>query len=73
MSRNICITAADGHTGFLIAELILTNNDFKSKVDSVAVLSLHPTSSRAKELAAMGMYLFYVSHTNINHPFQVPR
>jgi hypothetical protein len=52
--RNICITAGDGHTGFLIAELILTDNDFKSKVDSVSVLSLHPNGPRAKELAAMG-------------------
>ncbi|KAF2127368.1 NAD(P)-binding protein [Dothidotthia symphoricarpi CBS 119687] len=37
MTRNICITASDGHTGFLIAELILTNSDFKSKVDSVSL------------------------------------
>ncbi|KAF2748708.1 NAD(P)-binding protein [Sporormia fimetaria CBS 119925] len=54
MSRNICITAADGHTGFLIAELILTDDNFKSKVDSVSVLSLNPNSQRAKELAQMG-------------------
>lgn len=57
MSRNICITAADGHTGFLIAELILTDNDFKSKVDSVSVLSLHPNSARAKELGQMGKFV----------------
>jgi hypothetical protein len=55
MTRNICITAADGHTAFLIAELILTNDDFSSKVDSVSVLSLHPSSARAKELGQMGM------------------
>jgi len=54
MTRNICVTAADGHTGFLIAELILTDKNFKSKVDSVSVLSLHPTSHRAKELAQLG-------------------
>lgn len=54
MSRNICISAADGHTGHLIAELILTNNDFKSKVDSVSVLSLHPTTTRVKELGKLG-------------------
>ncbi|KLU91838.1 hypothetical protein MAPG_10787 [Magnaporthiopsis poae ATCC 64411] len=33
--RNVCVTAADGQTGSLIAELILTNEDFASKVDSV--------------------------------------
>lgn len=54
MTRNICITAADGNTGFLIAELILTDNDFKKKVDSVSVLALHPEEGRAKELADMG-------------------
>ncbi|CAO2658698.1 Nn.00g064210.m01.CDS01 [Neocucurbitaria sp. VM-36] len=54
MTRNICITAGDGHTGFLIAELILRNNDFKSKVDSVSVLCLHPTGHRAKELIQLG-------------------
>jgi len=54
MTRNICITAADGNTGFLIAELILTNPDFKDKVDSVSVLALHPNVGRAKELAQMG-------------------
>lgn len=54
MTRNICITASDGHTGFLIAELILTDKNFKSKVDSVSVLSLHPASHRAQELAQLG-------------------
>ncbi|KAF2256092.1 NAD(P)-binding protein [Trematosphaeria pertusa] len=54
MTRNICITATDGHTGFLIAELILTDNNFKNKIDSLSVLSLHPTSARAKELGQMG-------------------
>jgi hypothetical protein len=54
MTRNICISGGDGHTGFLIAELILTGNDFKSKVDSVSVLCLHPSGNRAKELAKLG-------------------
>ncbi|KAF2271451.1 NAD(P)-binding protein [Westerdykella ornata] len=53
-TRNICITAADGNTGFLIAELILTDDTFKTKVDSLSVLALHPTSGRAKELAQLG-------------------
>jgi uncharacterized protein YbjT (DUF2867 family) len=54
MSRNVCITAGDGHTGFLIAELLLTDDNFSKQLASVSVLSLHPTSARAKELAQMG-------------------
>jgi len=50
--RNVCVTACDGHTGFAIAELLLTNDDFK--VDSVVGLSLHPQSSNAKELHKLG-------------------
>ncbi|KAH9842455.1 uncharacterized protein C8Q71DRAFT_732941 [Rhodofomes roseus] len=42
MSRNLCITSADGQTGHLIAELILTDDAFTSKVKSVTCLSLHP-------------------------------
>jgi hypothetical protein len=53
MPRNICITG-DGHTGHLIAELILTDTNFKNKVDSVNILALHPTSEIAKELAELG-------------------
>lgn len=53
MARNICI-AGDGHTGHLIAELILTDANFKRKVDSVSILALNPTSEMAKELAELG-------------------
>lgn len=55
--RNVCITAADGHTGFLIAELLLTNPDFSKQVDSVTALTLHPTSARAKELTKLGAHV----------------
>ncbi len=55
MSRNLCITAVDGHTGFTIAELILTNNDFKKEIGSVTGLALHPDSEFAKELASLGV------------------
>jgi hypothetical protein len=41
MSRNVCISAVDGQTGFLIAELLLTDQKFSSKVDSVCGLQ-HP-------------------------------
>jgi hypothetical protein len=54
MPRNVCITACDGQTGFLIAELLLNNKDFSSKVNSVAGLSLHPRSAKAKELENLG-------------------
>jgi nucleoside-diphosphate-sugar epimerase len=55
MSRNLCITAVDGHTGFAIAELILTDNNFKKSIKSVVGLTLHPESESAKELAGLGV------------------
>ncbi|OKP13805.1 hypothetical protein PENSUB_536 [Penicillium subrubescens] len=54
MSRNICITAVDGHTGFAITELLLKNNDFKKEIGSIIGLALHPHSEFAKELAGLG-------------------
>lgn len=54
MSRNVCITAVDGQTGFLIAELILKTPEFFDKVKSVVGLSLHPQAHRAKELHSLG-------------------
>ena len=53
--RNVCITAVDGQTGFAIAELLLTNEDFANEVTSVVGLTLHPSSAKAKELAKMGV------------------
>ena len=52
--RNICVTAVDGQTGFLIAELLLTNPDFKTKFSSITGLSLHPTSEKCDELVKLG-------------------
>ena len=52
--RNVCITAADGQTGFLIAELLLTSDQFKKSIDSVSVLTLHPSSAKIKELHKLG-------------------
>lgn len=52
--RNVCITAADGQTGFLIAELLLTDSKFKSSIDSVSALTLHPSSAKVKELQKLG-------------------
>lgn len=54
MSRNVCITAVDGQTGFLIAELILTNPKFSSKIESLVGLSLYPKSQRSKDLQGLG-------------------
>jgi len=54
MSRKVCITACDGQTGFLITELLLSNKEFSSKVDSVVGLTLHPRSKNVKELENLG-------------------
>jgi len=54
MSRKVCVTAAEGNTGFLIAELLLTDDKFKSKVDSVIGLTMHPGVAKAKELGKLG-------------------
>jgi len=54
MSRNVCITACDGQTGFAVCELLLTHPDLSSKIHSIVGLSLHPQSKNAKELAKMG-------------------
>ncbi|KAI0911778.1 NAD(P)-binding protein [Ustulina deusta] len=53
MSRNVCITAVEGHTGFLIGELLL-KHPFSRKVDSVVGLALDPSAQRARVLASLG-------------------
>jgi len=59
MSRSVCITAADGQTGHLIAELLLTDDAFTSNLQSVTCLSLHP--DRCQDLADLGASI--VPHT----------
>jgi len=54
MSRKVCITSVDGQTGFLIAELLLTDERFSSKIDSLVGLAMDPSSPKAKELATLG-------------------
>ncbi|KAI0039782.1 NAD(P)-binding protein [Auriscalpium vulgare] len=39
MSRNLCITSADGQTGHLVAELLLTDERFGSKLASLVLLA----------------------------------
>jgi len=54
MARNVCITSIEGQTGFLIAELLLTDDKFKSQIDSLTGLTLDPSSPKAKELQTLG-------------------
>jgi hypothetical protein len=54
MSRHLGITAVDGHTGFLIAELILTDNGFKKAIGAVTGLALNPNSEHCEELGKLG-------------------
>jgi len=54
MSRQLCVTAVDGHTGFAIAELVLTNNAFKKAINTVTGLSLLPDADSCKELSRLG-------------------
>jgi len=54
MPRNVCVSAVDGQTGFLIAELLLNDDTFSSKVDSVCGLTLLPTSDKCEEIQNLG-------------------
>lgn len=56
MGRNVCITAADGHIGYLIAELILSDHDFGTQADTVSVLTLDPDSASIKNLGDLGAW-----------------
>lgn len=57
MTRNICITSADGQTGFLIAELLLKEGKFSRQIDSLTGLVMNPSSPKAKELSTLGAKL----------------
>ncbi|KAJ6114732.1 hypothetical protein N7486_000510 [Penicillium sp. IBT 16267x] len=54
MSRQVCVTAADGHTGYAIIELLLTNENFRDAVDSVIGLSLQPHGEACRQLSKLG-------------------
>jgi len=54
MSRQLGITSADGHTGFLIAELILTDPNFAEKIGSLTCPSIHPNADSCKGLTKLG-------------------
>jgi hypothetical protein len=51
--RSVCITAADGHLGYLIAELLLGDHEFESQVENVSVLTLHPDSASIRQLGEL--------------------
>ena len=53
--RKLCITAIDGNTGRLIAELFLTDQKFSRKMDSVVGLRLEPNAPSCKELAKLAL------------------
>lgn len=55
MSRNVCITAVEGNTGYLIAELLLTDENFSVQVNSVIGLTMNPDAERCKDLANLGV------------------
>lgn len=52
MPRKICITSADGQTGHLIAELLLTDDSFSPKISKLFCLTLHP--EKCSDLAELG-------------------
>jgi hypothetical protein len=54
MHRKLCITAVDGHTGFLIAELILTDEKLKKHITTLTGLTLYPDAEHCKELSKLG-------------------
>ncbi|EAW06604.1 uncharacterized protein ACLA_082960 [Aspergillus clavatus NRRL 1] len=54
MSRNICITSVEGNTGFLIAELLLSDENFSKQIGTVFGITLNPDSQRCKDLQTLG-------------------
>ncbi|ODM17291.1 hypothetical protein SI65_06966 [Aspergillus cristatus] len=60
MSRNVCITSVEGNTGFVIAELLLSDENFSKAVSSVSGLTLNPSAERCKDLTELGATI--VSH-----------
>ncbi|KAI5800477.1 hypothetical protein FPQ18DRAFT_252693 [Pyronema domesticum] len=62
MPKNIIITCAEGQTGHLIAEQILTNDQFSQDV-SVHLFSCNPEHPHVQELAKMGDHVNVVECT----------
>ncbi|EED21027.1 conserved hypothetical protein [Talaromyces stipitatus ATCC 10500] len=54
MSRNICVTTAEGNTGFLITKLLLTEPSFKKNVNQVTALAINAQAPYVQELKKLG-------------------
>ncbi|RHZ61304.1 hypothetical protein CDV55_106381 [Aspergillus turcosus] len=54
MSRNVCITSVEGNTGYLIAELLLSDENFSKEIGTVHGLTLNPNAQRCKDLQTLG-------------------
>ena len=54
MSRNVCITSVEGNTGFLIAELLLSDENFSKAIGTVSGLTLNPNAERCRDLTQLG-------------------
>ncbi|BDD56646.1 hypothetical protein MAP00_002076 [Monascus purpureus] len=54
MSRNVCITSVDGNTGFVVAELLLSDENFSKEIGTVTGLALNPDSEKCKDLVQLG-------------------
>ncbi|KAG1858057.1 hypothetical protein DFJ58DRAFT_312388 [Suillus subalutaceus] len=61
MSRSICITAADGQTGHLITELLLSNQ-FRPKFKELFCVTLHP--EKCEDLETMGAKIIAHKHSD---------
>ncbi|KAL2012443.1 hypothetical protein VTN00DRAFT_5161 [Thermoascus crustaceus] len=61
MARNVLVTAAEGHTGFLIAELLRTDEYFASAIETVSGLALNTEHDHCKQLGQLGVTI--VQHT----------
>lgn len=58
MSRNVCITAVEGNTGYLITKVLLTDPLFKKSVTQVTGLAINPQAPACQELAKLGAAIF---------------
>lgn len=54
MSRNVCITSVEGNTGFLIAKLLLSDENFSKAIGTVSGLTLNPNAERCRDLNQLG-------------------
>ncbi|KAG1890806.1 hypothetical protein F4604DRAFT_373709 [Suillus subluteus] len=61
MSRSICITAADGQTGHLITELLLSKQ-FRPKFKELFCVTLHP--EKCEDLETMGAKIIAHKHSD---------